>query len=186
MEEDLPVALRAGQSRVYDAGDARLPAERGLGDLAHDASPHVVVAHDAALSHVRAAGLELRLDEHDRLPAGRAEPQHRRQRDPHRDERDVADRELRRERQLRQRARVRPLEHGDARIGAEPRMELPVADVDRDHARSAALEEDVGEAAGRRADVDAVEPGRVDAERVEPVRELLAAARDVAAAALDR
>ena len=58
-------------------------------------------------------------------------------------------------------------------------MQLAVADVEGDHARGAALEEDVGEAAGRGADVEAVEAGRIDAERVEPVRELLAAARDV-------
>ncbi len=85
----------------------------------------------------------------------------------------------RRERELGQRPRVRPLEHGHARIGAQPRVQLAVADVERDHARRAALEQDVGEAAGRGADVDAVEAGRVDAEPVEPVRELLAAARDV-------
>ena len=82
-------------------------------------------------------------------------------------------------------ARVRPLEHGHARVVAEPLVQLPVADVERDHARGAALEEDVGEAAGRRADVEAVEPGRVDAERVERVRELVPAARDVRRRALD-
>ena len=62
-------------------------------------------------------------------------------------------------------ARVHALEHDDARIVAQPRVELPVADVDGDHARRAALEQDVGEAAGRGADVEAVEPGRVDAEQ---------------------
>src|SRR5207248_366840 len=56
---------------------------------------------------------------------------------------------------------------------------------ERDNARSAALEEDVGEAAGRGAYVDAVQPRWIDAERVEPVRELLAAARDVLWQAFD-
>ena len=56
--------------------------------------------------------------------------------------------------------------------------ELAVADVERDHARGAALEQAVGEAAGRRAEVEAVLARRVDAERVERVRELLPAARD--------
>ena len=37
-------------------------------------------------------------------------------------------------------------------------MELPVADVDRDHPRGAGLEQAVGEAAGRGADVGAVAP----------------------------
>ena len=95
---------------------------------------------------------------------GAESAQHRRQRDADGDERDVADGELRRERELGERARVRPLEHDDARVGAQPRMELPVADVDRDHARRAALEQHVGEAAGRRADVEAVEARRIDAE----------------------
>ena len=64
-------------------------------------------------------------------------------------------------------------------------MKLAVADVERDHACCAALEEDVGEAAGRGPDVDAVAAGRVDAEPVEPVRELLAATRDVLRRAVD-
>src|SRR5262249_2202498 len=63
--------------------------------------------------------------------------------------------------------------------------QLPVADVEPDHARCTALEEDVREAARRGADVDAVEAGRVDAETVEPVRELLSAARDVRRRGLD-
>ena len=65
-------------------------------------------------------------------------------------------------------------------------MQLPVADVERDHARGAALEQHVGEAAGRGADVEAVEPARVDPERVERVRELLAAARNVRRRRVDR
>ena len=91
-----------------------------------------------------------------------------------------------RERELGERARVRPLQHRDARIGAETRVQLPVADVERDHARRTALEEDVGEAARRGADVDALEAGGIDAEPVQPVRELLAAARDIRRRALDR
>ena len=35
VEEELPVALRPGKPGVYDADDARPPAERRLGDLAH-------------------------------------------------------------------------------------------------------------------------------------------------------
>ena len=65
-------------------------------------------------------------------------------------------------------------------------MQLPVADVERDHAGGAALEEHVGEAAGGGADVEAVAPRRVDPERVERVRELLAAARDEPRSPLDR
>ena len=46
-------------------------------------------------------------------------------------------------------------------------MQLAVADVERDHAGRAALQQDVGEAAGGCADVEAVAARRVDAERLE-------------------
>ena len=55
-------------------------------------------------------------------------------------------------------ARVRPLEHVDARIVAERRVELAVADVERDHTPRARLEQAVREPARRGADVDAVAP----------------------------
>src|SRR5438128_7050511 len=65
-------------------------------------------------------------------------------------------------------------------------MQLPVTDVERDHAPRATLEQDVGEAAGGRADVDRVDPGDVESERVERVRELVPGARDVGRRTLDR
>ena len=68
----------------------------------------------------------------------------------------------RRERELGERPRVRPFEHRHPRIRTQPRVQLAVADVERDHAIRAPLQEYVGEAAGRGADVDAVEAGRVD------------------------
>src|SRR5947209_7968172 len=179
MKEELPVALRAGEPGVYDRDRTRIPAERRFCDLADHPCADRFVAHDAALADIGAARLELRFDQHHRLPGGRRELQRGRQGDPHGDERDVADDELRCERQLGDRARVRPLEHRDAPVAAQARVELPVADVDRDHARGAALEEHVGEASRRRADVEAVEARRVDPERVERVGELLPAARDV-------
>ena len=63
-------------------------------------------------------------------------------------------------------------------VGPQPGVKLAVADVERDHASGAALQETVGEAAGRGAEVEAVLPRGIDPERVERVRELLAAARD--------
>ena len=57
-------------------------------------------------------------------------------------------------------------------------MKLAVADIERDHARGAALQQHVGEAAGRCADVERVAPPDVEPELVEGVRELFAAARD--------
>ena len=67
----------------------------------------------------------------------------------------------------------------DARIGAQPPVELSASDVERDHVSGAALQQDVGEAAGRGADVERTLAGRIDAEGVERVRQLDAAAADV-------
>ena len=65
-------------------------------------------------------------------------------------------------------------------------IELAVADVERDHARRAPAEEDVGEAAGRGADVERKTAGHVDPEPVERVRELDAAASDIRMIRLDQ
>jgi hypothetical protein len=73
-------------------------------------------------------------------------------------------------------AYVDALEHGHARVVANPRMKLSVAHVERDHACSATLEQHIREAAGRGPHVQRVPPGRIDAECLEGVRKLLAAA----------
>src|SRR4051794_7749541 len=133
VEEELPVALRPRQPGVYDADDARPPRDRGLGDLAKHARSHGRVTNDA-LRDVRAAGLELRLHEDHGHPAASGEAQRRGQRDPHGDEGDVADDQLRRERQLRELACIRLLHDGHALVAAELLVQLMGADVDRDHA----------------------------------------------------
>src|SRR5829696_3565565 len=183
VEEELPIPLWPGQSRVYDPTGLGPPAERRLDGLAEDAGMDGGVA-DNAFRRIAAAGLELRLDQHDRLPAGAREGERRRQRLVDADEGHVCDDEVRRVRQLGDLAGVRPLEHGDPRIFADPGVQLSVADVERDHARCPALEQDVGEAAGRGAEVQGVTVRGVDPERVEAVCELLAAARDEARRAL--
>src|SRR5437660_7978216 len=99
VKEDLPVPLRPREPRVYDAADARPPRKSRHRHLAYDPSPHLGVAHDASLADVGAAGLELRLHEHDGLPARRAEPQDRREGGGRRDEGGGAGREGRCERQ---------------------------------------------------------------------------------------
>ena len=71
---------------------------------------------------------------------------------------------------------VRALEHRDARVVAELRVQLPVADVHRDHAGNAVLEQAVREAAGGRTDVDRIATVELDLELLERVGELLAAA----------
>ena len=178
VEEELTIAFRSRQARVYDPGRLCPPGECGFGHLSGDPPPGVRIAHDST-ADVLAAGLELRLHEHDGLPARGCQLEQRRQRLSYADERDIADDQLRRERQLAHVARVRPLEDDDAGVVADARVQLAVADVERDHTRSATLKQDVGEATGRSTDVKAVPPGRIDAESVEGVRELGPAPRDV-------
>src|SRR5690348_7853524 len=185
MKKKLPVALGTRESGVYDPDHARPPPDCCLRDLAHDTRARRRIAHDAALADVGAARLELRLHEHDRLPARRGQADDGRKHDPHGDERDVADDQLRGERQFREVARIRLLEHRHTVVPAQLLVQLMRPDVEGDHSPCATLQEHVREAAGRRADVDAVEPGRIDAEPVEPVRELRAAARDVRLLSLD-
>ena len=76
-------------------------------------------------------------------------------------------------------AGIEVLDDDDARVVADLPVELPVTDVQRDDARGAALEQDVGEAASRRADVERLASGDVDAEGVERVRQLEPAAADI-------
>src|SRR5438477_10678592 len=185
VKEELTVAFRSRQARVYDPGRLCFPGERRLGHLPGDPPPGGRIAYDAA-ARVLAACLELRLHEHNRLPARRSEFEQPRQRLSYADERDVADDELRRKRQLHDRACIRSLEDDDPRVLADARVQLTVTDVERDHVRGSALEQDVGEPAGGGADVETVPPGRVDRERLERVRELDPPARDVGLSLGDR
>ena len=69
VQEELPVSLRAGQARVYDADNLGWPRESGFGDIVEHASVDRGIADHAALPDLLATGLELRLDEDERLPA---------------------------------------------------------------------------------------------------------------------
>src|SRR5581483_5513919 len=184
VEDELTVSLRAGQSRVYAAVRFRPAREQRLGHLVNHAPLHRGVADDA-LRRVPPSRLELRLHEHEGLPAGRGEREHGGQRVLCGGEGHIAHHELRRERQLGDVAGVDAFEDDHARVVADLRMQLAVADVERDHARGATLEQHVGEAARRGADVDRIEAGDVETERVERVRELVSRARDVRRGCLD-
>ena len=143
------------------------------------------IADDAPLPDFALACLELRLDEHERIPARLQERQDRGESEANADEGDVTGEEIGAERELAEVARVRPLHDGDARVVAKLRMQLAVADIDGDHSRNAVLEQVIGEAAGGRADVDAVARVELDLELLEGVRELLAAPRDEARRSVD-
>ena len=178
VEDELAVSLRSGKAGVYDPARLAPFGDQRHGDLVDHAGLHGRVANDT-LRRLGPPGLELRLDQHERLPTRRGEPQGGRQREADGDERDVARHELGRERQLGERAGIHTLEHGHPCVAPHAIVELAVADVEGDHTRCASLEQNVGEPAGRRADVEAVEPVDVDAEQVECVCELVPGARDV-------
>src|SRR5213592_3796913 len=115
VEDELTVSLRARETGVYDPARLRPECEQRVRDLADHAALDGRVAHDA-LRCLGSTRLELWLHEHERLPPRRSERECRRERELHRDERDVARDEARRKRQLRQGARVHALEHDDARV----------------------------------------------------------------------
>src|SRR3954451_159188 len=99
VEEELAVALRAGQAGVYDGSGLGVPAGRGFCEFAEDAAVDSRVADDAS-RRLGAASLELRLDEDERLPAGLRRLERGWQREAERDEGDVADDEVRRVREV--------------------------------------------------------------------------------------
>src|SRR5581483_2588587 len=119
VEDELMVSLRAREPRVYDPARLRPGREEPFGDIVHDTSPHLLVAYHA-FRRIGPAGLELRLHEHERLPPRCGERECRGQRERHGDERHVAGHELRRERQLAERARVHPLEHRHPLVVPDP------------------------------------------------------------------
>src|SRR5207247_8640008 len=132
VEEELTVAFRSRQARVYDPGGLRPPCQRRFRNLVEDAAPRPGIANDPAAS-LAAAGLELRLHENHGLPARRRQLEERRQRLPDADERDVADDELRRERELGDVQCVRTLAHDHPRGTADARVKMAVADITRSH-----------------------------------------------------
>src|SRR5829696_3247430 len=159
LEEELTISLRPRQPGIHGRAGLGSPTERSLRDLAQHAPVNLAVAHDAAARDLRLPRLELQLDEDERLPAGRGKPEHGRKNGADADEGHVARDEVRCEWELVHVACVRPLEDGDPAVCADAWIELAVADVERDHARRAALEQHVGEPARRRADVEAAETG---------------------------
>ncbi len=159
MNEKLAIAVAALDRRRNDA--AYTPAQSF--DFAFDARANLcvnfLVAHHALL-HRGAPGFELRLDQRDKIGARRGERKDLRQQDA--SEMKLASITIRLgasvKMRRRQRARVLPFERCHARIAAQPRMQLPVTDVDGDDMARAARQQNVGEAARRGADVETEAP----------------------------
>jgi len=97
----------------------------------------------------------------------------------------VAHDELRRKRELGQGSRVRSLEDGDSRVRPQSRMQLAVADVDRDHPCRPGLKQAVGEAARGRADIRAIASVDGHTKGIESMLQLLSTSRHEARWTLD-
>ena len=107
-----------------------------------------------AFSDFAAPGLELRLDQGDDVSGIREQRRNDRENETQRDERDVNRHDIEggtigRQVDWGKRARVDAFDHVDTRIAPHLPVELPVADVERDHMRSAALQQRVCETTGR-------------------------------------
>jgi hypothetical protein len=103
--------------------------------------------------HLGPPGLELRLDQNNRLPFRTGERQRSWECEPDADERDIANDQTWREWELAQRAHVGALEHGYLWMRAQPFVQLPVTHVQGGDPSRPALEQDVREPARGRADV---------------------------------
>ena len=159
--------LPAGPGSPEDAKPSTAaPAAARPRDRHDRLAPQRRIAHHAALADPLAPDLELRLDHHQRVErarprsastAGSTFASEMNETSATIEVRPV------RQRVARQRARVRPLEHGHARVVAQRQRQLAVGHVERDHVRRAALQQAVGEPAGRGADVERAAAGDVDA-----------------------
>src|ERR1700737_4300326 len=179
IQKEFAVALGA-QDRRRDLSGNLVPALLGeLLDLAEDPAMLFSIAHDASLPHRALPNLELRLDQRHHLARWAEQLADARQHEPQGDEGDVDHGQVCGDWQSVQMADVDPLQDGDPWVLAKTPGQLPVADVDSDHARGAPLQQEVGKAPGRRSDVEADPSRRVDAEGIEGGRELVAPPTDI-------
>ena len=147
MQKKLLVARRSGNGRwrhrhTIEAGRLCVgghPSEHGLVDS--------WIRDEAVLADFVASSFELRLDERDHIGAA-AKRRERRKDVSERNERDIDrhDVHLVRDVRWRQGTGVHAFVDVNARVSAQPPVQLAVADIERDHARRAALQQDVGEA----------------------------------------
>ena len=157
MDEELAIAVAALDRALEIVGDAE--AARGARTTDPGLDPRVRhrVRDDAAFADVGRLQLELRLDQCKQIAVALETPGERAQHEGQRDERQVGDDEveaLARQRGAGEPAGVDPFERDNARVGAQPRVQLAVTDVDADHRGRAERQQHIGEAAGALADVE--------------------------------
>src|ERR1700730_4250210 len=188
IKQKLPVPLGAHDRRGDLTGNRVADFARKLAQATDHLAMLLRIAHHAPLAYRAFADFELGFDQRHNVAGWAQQVPNPRQHQPQGDERDVEDGQVGRHWQLIEVSDVDPLHHGYAWILPEAPRQLTVADVDCDHARRPALEEDVGETAGRRADIERGPAGRIDREGIERCRQLFSTATDVGRGAghLDR
>src|SRR6266853_979875 len=179
IKQKLTVPFGPHDRRGDLAGNGVADLGRELAQASDDRAMLLRVAHDAPLPHRAFADLELRLDQGDDLAGWAEQLPNTRQHQPQGDEGNVDDRQVGRQRQLLQVSDVDPLHDGDARILAQAPGQLAIADVNRDHPRRPALEEDIGKAASRRPYIQGGPAAGIDRVGIECRRQLLSAPADV-------
>src|SRR5579863_8219029 len=179
MKEKLPIAF-SSQDR---AGDDATVEPLGLDGGAHTIAGgqmQLRIAHDAALADLAAPDFELGLHQDHQFSA-RGEQRHD-GRDQQRggNEAGVAHGQVEPHWKIlgSKISRVHAFADHHAWVVAQLPIELAVANVDRPHARCAALEQAIGEAAGGGADVETNAALDVDGPMIESRRQLVTAAAD--------
>jgi uncharacterized protein DUF998 len=185
MDEDLAVALAAGDGRWRHGEHAEAACRQIDRDGDDSSRASLRIAHDAAFADRITSRLKLRFHKGDEIARVAKLRQGGRQGETQRDERDVRNHEVDRLLDGHGVPRISALVHDDPRILPESPIKLSLPHVDRVNPERAPLQQHVGEAAGRRADVDGNLPGHVEAEGVERSRELVAAPRYVLRTGVD-
>ncbi len=149
------------------------------------------IAHHSALADFAAPDLELRFDQRDQGGARRGQPERYLEHLGQPDETRIADHPVARRIDLRggEDTRAGLLEYGDAGVLTQLPRQLVGPRIDREHARRAPTEEDIGEPAGRTADVHRGGAHGIEPEVIERMGKLDPAARNprvVAPADFDR
>jgi hypothetical protein len=144
---------------------------------------HCRIGDEAPATDVPASGLELRLHQRHDVTDRREQGRDDRKDMPQGNKRDVDGHDACAVPEPRQvtgleRSRIRAFDRRDARLVAQPPVQLTSAHIDGDHMTRARPEEDVSESASRCADVERQAARDVNRERLECVRQLDAATTD--------
>src|SRR5437763_3569290 len=164
IQQEFAVTLGALDGRWHLAG---LKVSELAGKIADRVENLLVlrrIPNHSTLPHRPFTNFELRFDQGDDVARRAQKIPDPREHQAQGDEGNVDDGEVRRCGELVEVADIDPLQDDHAGVLAKSPGQLSVADVDRDHALRATLQENVCKAAGRRTHIEAVTAARIDGE----------------------